>query len=193
MARLDESILLWINHWVGIVPSVDMAVKWIVSDYLIPVAMSLALLSLWFTGRTPSSRLKQQLVVFSSLIALAIANWIVFIVNQLYIRDRPFVDHDISLLFYESTDPSFPANSAAVSFAIAASVWPIHKTLGFWMFGAATLFAASRVYAGVHYPSDVIAGAIIGAMAALLAQKIRVALEPLPTWTVKFLRIICLA
>ena len=61
------------------------------------------------------------------------------------------------------TDPSFPSGHAAGSFAFAAFVFAMHRRAGLALAGVATLVALSRVALGVHYPSDVAAGALLGA------------------------------
>ena len=193
MADADEAVFLWINDWVGRAPLFDSVMEWVVSDYLVPVVLTLTLVGLWFVGSDSATRQKHQIGVFVAVGALALANWTVFIINQLYMRDRPFVDHDVSLLFYQTTDPSFPANPAAASFAIAAAVWGVNRRVGTALFAVAGLFVFARVYAGVHYPLDVIAGAIIGIVIARLVFRLRHLLEPLPTMAIRAARILCLA
>jgi undecaprenyl-diphosphatase len=65
------------------------------------------------------------------------------------------------------SDPSFPSGHAAGSFAVAAFVLTLHKGAGALVFAFAVLIAISRVALGVHYPSDVAAGALIGTLVGL--------------------------
>ncbi|MDP4198449.1 MAG: phosphatase PAP2 family protein [Bacteroidota bacterium] len=61
-------------------------------------------------------------------------------------------------------DGSFPSNHALNNFAIAAffvTLWP-KKRRTYWLLGAALLISLSRIYEGVHYPSDVLGGTVIG-------------------------------
>ena len=193
MAHADEAVFLWINGWVGSYPAFDRVMGWAVSDYLIPVSLVLALTALWFAGSTREVRLRHQVGVFVALSSMGFASLGVFIVNALYFRPRPFVDHDVSLLFYQPTDSSFPANSAAAAFGIAAGVWGVNRTVGTALLAVAALFGIARVYAGVHYPLDIAAGAAIGAVVAFLVSKLRDLLEPIPTMVIKAARILCLA
>ncbi len=62
------------------------------------------------------------------------------------------------------SDPSFPSNHALNNFAIAAfffTIWP-RKRNAARLFAAALLISLGRVYEGLHYPSDVVGGAVIG-------------------------------
>ncbi len=61
------------------------------------------------------------------------------------------------------TDPSFPSGHAAGSFAFATFILVTHRRAGMGLAVLATLVAISRVALGVHYPSDVAVGALLGA------------------------------
>ncbi len=193
LQSVDTEIVLWLNQWAGRFESLDDAMKLIVSDYFIPVSISLFLLALWFVGRDPESRDVNQRAVLTALLSVGFANLVVLITNELYFRDRPFVEHEITLLFYQPTDSSFPANPAAASFALASGAWLGSRRLGTFLYGLAAIWSLSRIYAGVFYPSDVVVGALIGVgMSYLIALALRL-LEPLPTRVLRVARILHLA
>jgi undecaprenyl-diphosphatase len=140
---------------------------------------------MWFGlgAKNIVERDRNQRAVAVAMIALGFANLAVFVINHHYVRLRPFVSYDeVTLLFYEPTDiSSFPANPAAVAAAMATGVW-----LRSWKAGAAfaavgLLWAFGRVYAGVCYPLDVLAGAGIGITIAILSHLWLWTMEPLPT------------
>ena len=193
MANADEAVFLWINGWVGRQPLLDGIVEWVVSDYLVPVGMALSLVGLWFTAGESQRRLRQQVGVLVALSAMAVASGSVMLVNAFYFRPRPFEDLDVSLLVYQPTDSSFPANTAAAVFAISAAVWGVNRQAGLVLFVAAGLYGLSRVYAGVHYPLDIVGGAAIGIVAAAAMARAMHLLEPLPSMVIKVARILCLA
>lgn len=193
LLKVDTEIVLWLNQWVGRFSTLDGAGKLIVGDYFIPVSISLLLLAMWFVGRDPRTRDANQRAVLRALIAVGFANLVVLIMNEHYFRARPFAEHELALIFYQPTDSSFPANPAAVAFAMASGMWQGSRKLGAFLYGLAVLWGLSRIYAGVFYPSDVVAGAFIGiAISYLVAVALRL-IEPVPTLVLRVTRTLHLA
>lgn len=79
-------------------------------------------------------------------------------------RDRPSIA-DPSILVEGGLPGSsaMPSGHAATAFAAATVIALVHPRLRWWVLGLATLVAVSRVYLGVHHPSDVLVGAMLGA------------------------------
>jgi undecaprenyl-diphosphatase len=119
---------------------------------------------------------------FSTLLALGAAQ----VISHLWERPRPFTahPHDAHLFVAASHDPSFPSDHATAAFAIAVSIWLRHRRAGWLALALATLVSVSRVVVGVHYPSDAVGGAALGALAALVfwAPPIREPLHRLADW-----------
>jgi undecaprenyl-diphosphatase len=106
--------------------------------------------------------------VYQVILAIGLASLLTdVVVKPLVGRHRPYIDRtDVVLLAHRPSDPSFPSSHAANSFAGAyalARVFPEFRA-AFWTL--AILVAISRVYVGVHYPLDVVAGAVFGLFAA---------------------------
>ena len=189
----DEKVFLWINGRVGTFPPFDRAMEWVVSDYLVPVAFVMTLLALWFGSGDRARRLGHQIGIFAAFGSMGFSSLAVFIINGAYFRPRPFVDNDVSLLFYQPTDSSFPANAMAATFGIAFGIWGVNRRVGSALIAVATLFAFSRVYAGVHYPLDTVAAAMIALVITFLVYKLRDLLGPIPRWVVQMIRVLVLA
>ncbi|MGV9210669.1 phosphatase PAP2 family protein [Micromonospora sp. RB23] len=66
-------------------------------------------------------------------------------------------------------DYSFPSNHATLAGALAVTTLLLSRRLGLIALPLAALAAFSRVFVGVHYPHDVAAGLLLGALAALVA------------------------
>lgn len=101
-----------------------------------------------------------------------------FIFNQLLLknivrRPRPFVNHtQLSPIIHKPTSFSFPSSHSATSFAVASAIHWI-KLPGYIMgYILAGLIAFSRVYLCVHYPSDILVGAVVGCLATVVAAKL---------------------
>ncbi|MGY5100476.1 phosphatase PAP2 family protein [Streptomyces sp. 900105245] len=67
-------------------------------------------------------------------------------------------------------DWSFPSNHAAIAAAAAVALLFVSRRLGALAVVATCAMAVSRVWVGAHYPHDVLAGVVVGAVAALLAM-----------------------
>lgn len=65
---------------------------------------------------------------------------------------------------------SFPSDNAALSFALAAGIWFAWRPLGsLCLLWALVVVSMPRIYAGYHYPSDIVGGAVIGILATVAA------------------------
>lgn len=97
-------------------------------------------------------------------------------VNQLigffYFRPRPFVAQSVNLLLSHSADSSFPSDHAAVGFAIAMSIFLENKKWGLFLIILASAISLARVWCGLHYPLDIICGAMIGTGVSLGIYKL---------------------
>lgn len=81
-------------------------------------------------------------------------------------RPRPFEVGAAQLIGKASGGSSFPSQHAAFTFTAATTTMLANRVLGWIAFLFAALVAYSRVYLGVHYWSDIIAGAVIGSIIA---------------------------
>lgn len=104
------------------------------------------------------------------LVVLVVAV-VVFAIKAGVGRTRPYLSlphvHALYMIFQPPTDHSFPSGHAAGSFSTSTFLvfrWPAQ--LGVWsrvgLFALATAIGLSRIYLGVHYPSDVASGALLG-------------------------------
>ena len=193
LGKIDAEIVLWLNQWAGRSAFLDEVAEVVASDYFIPAFMGLCLIAAWFGGRDARRRDSQQRAVLVALATVGFASLVVLILNQHYFRLRPYAEHELTLLLYPATDSSFPAHPAAVAFAMAAGMWQGSRKLGLFLYGLAALWGLSRIYAGVFYPSDVAAGALIAiGMSYLVAMGYRL-IEPVPTLVLRATRALHLA
>lgn len=111
-----------------------------------------------------------------SLLALVLAYATNYTISIFYFRLRPFASLlDVNkLISKDAIEKSFPSDHATLVFVLAVSVFMINKKIGVIFLVAAVLVSLGRVYVGVHYPSDILAGALIGSFYALLVSKSKI-------------------
>ena len=104
--------------------------------------------------------------------------------NTLPFRHRPMHEEALHFTMPLHMNPevvtgwsSFPSDTTAILFPLATGIFLLSRRLGILAFILATLAALARVYSGLHYPTDVMAGAILGISAYFLLDLTR--LKPL--------------
>jgi undecaprenyl-diphosphatase len=174
---MDASLFHAINTLAGHIDQIDDFFEF--SARLLPLALVGLLLALWFWPGSRAERDVRQWACIAATGASALALGINQVIIHLWDRPRPFADHPAVLLLPPSHDPSFPSDHAAFVFAIAVAVYLSHRRAGLVALMIATLVGFARVYVGEHYVSDVLAGAVIGALAAGGVQLLRPYLLPI--------------
>ena len=96
------------------------------------------------------------------------------IIKNLVARTRPYeVVEGLKLLIAKQSDFSFPSGHTGASFAAAVVIFmKTPKKYGIPAMRMAALIAFSRLYVGVHYPTDVLAGLVTGTICALMSVKL---------------------
>jgi undecaprenyl-diphosphatase len=181
---LDDNLFFALNFLAGI----DL-ISWfwalVVNEYFVPVLLALVLFYLWIT---PFKRNKEGVLLAAASVGMV--NLIIKLINLVYFRYRPFEVLEVNLLYYRPTDSSFPANSAAVAFAIAAAIYYVDRRIGVGVLISAGIFSLSRVVVGVHYPSDVFIGVLLGAGATYLLSRLKKPLELATSLLIKVLKLV---
>ncbi len=93
------------------------------------------------------------------------------ILKNLFMRIRPYdAFSELTILISVPHDFSFPSGHAGSSFAVAVVILLLlPRRLGISAIIAATLISLSRIYVGVHYPTDILAGALTGTLCAVVS------------------------
>jgi len=106
---------------------------------------------------------KYKSLVIVSLVSAFVSRFVIVeIIRHLYFRTRPFVENSVNLLIVHKPTASFPSGHASFYFALSTVVYFFNKKLGAIFFLTSFLMGLSRIYCGLHWPSDILAGALIG-------------------------------
>ena len=159
---LDTQALYLFSDLAGQSPFLDGIIVFLAS-YLAYILIVLFLALLFFSQY--SRREKFEILLVTALSTLIARFGITEFIRLFYHRPRPFSVLPVHQLLTDSAW-SFPSGHATFFFAMATAVYLYHKKWGIGFFIAAILIAVGRVAAGVHYPSDIIGGALIGIIVA---------------------------
>lgn len=89
------------------------------------------------------------------------------IIRHFYYHPRPFEFYGFNPLVPES-GASFPSGHMTFLFALAMAVWYTNRKWGIIYFLLAAVVGIARVYVGVHWPYDIVGGAIVGIICAIV-------------------------
>jgi 4-amino-4-deoxy-L-arabinose transferase-like glycosyltransferase/membrane-associated phospholipid phosphatase len=159
LLKLDVDLFRLIND-AGSNPFFDKVMPFVSGNaFFYPAIVILGLLLIWKGG--------SRGIICILMLALSIGlcdGWICRVIKEVVARPRPFFTlSDVHCLIGKGGSFSLPSSHAANWFA-AAMVAAVYFRRSLWfMLPTACLVSYSRVYNGVHYPSDVLVGALVGA------------------------------
>lgn len=108
------------------------------------------------------------LIVLALLIARGIVTPLLkFMVN----RPRPYETLGFTPLLTSLDSSAFPSGHAAFFFALGTGIFFVNRRAGWWFLAAAFLIGLARVFVGVHWPTDILGGALIGIASAFLVRE----------------------
>jgi undecaprenyl-diphosphatase len=163
LVGLDVSLYRALNDLCGSNPTLD---RIAVHAQIIQGTIFVGIVgALWFW---PEDRKRQRETIIIMILAIAVS----LILNRTVSTLLPFRDRPMYTLGAKAPGfpwhadmehwSAFPSDTATLLFAIAAGFWLGSRWLGlvFGVFAISTSLA--RVYLGIHYPSDILAGALLG-------------------------------
>ncbi len=177
----DAGVVAFFNHFARRSYALDGLVR-LVNGYMFRVTGILAVLWwAWFRDREDKSTTREVLAsgMLACLFSLALSRGLSAVMP---FRERPLREPTLhfQLPYGENARAligwsSFPSDHAAVYFTLAACLWFVSRPAGAVAVGWALLVTAlPRVYLGLHYPTDIISGMLLGVGVACLASTGRV-------------------
>jgi len=176
MNDFDTTIILFLNQYAHISTVLDKFVVLLSSNHLLKGGVITALLWYCLFNVKDDSLRKIAFIftIFSTVIAMSITRFLAYI---LPLRSRPI--HETSLNFTLPYDldtklldgwNSMPSDHATLFFTLSMCLYFLSKKIGIFAFLYTLLFIClPRVYLGLHYPSDIFVGAMIGIVVAYLS------------------------
>ncbi|WP_314175092.1 phosphatase PAP2 family protein [Streptomyces winkii] len=176
----DVDLLYEINGLAEAAPAwADRTIGYVGEFGVVAVLVLLGVIAWWRVVRRKAAR-DEAVAGFAGLIWAPLAAGIALLVNipirDLVERPRPFVEHrGLDVLVHGKGDYSFVSDHSTLAMALAVGIFMVDRRYGLLSIVLAVPAGFSRVYLGVHYPTDVIGGLALGAAVALL-------LAPVAMW-----------
>jgi undecaprenyl-diphosphatase len=178
MNSFDLGIIDFLNRFAGRWPAFDSVLVLMSHNLLLQGAFVLVFFWWAWAQQDEKTTQRRELLIFglfASIFAVLLARTLAVI---LPFRLRPLHNPALHFRLPYSMSPetllgwsSFPSDHAVVVFCLATVVWLASKRLGAAAFAFGVLFSSfPRVYLGIHYPTDILAGAVLGIGAALLGK-----------------------
>jgi undecaprenyl-diphosphatase len=200
LLHLDSTVLLWINQFAQHSHVFDHIVVVLISQEVLQGScFFLFLWWLWF--RHPEAPLDDRIDVIRIVAAICVADILGRVLQwSVPVRVRPINDPTLAFVLPYTEWPSalehwssFPSDHAIVYYALATAIWARHRLMGVLAFVWVTAFSSfARIYTGLHYPGDVLGGAIIGILVMRLADALLVPRPVMPlirrvlSWEVRY-------
>ncbi len=172
MYSLDITIFRFLNQCIHISPLIDGVILFFAEYYVVIVV----LVFLGTLYRLPKSK-KEKIKIFFFVAGITgISRFgIMPLIHLFDQRLRPFLELGAPHLFVVN-EFSFPSGHTTFVFALATVAWYYHEKTAYFIYLSGLCIGIARVMAGVHYPSDIIGGIVVGTLSAYLlvalAQKV---------------------
>ncbi|RNB61155.1 undecaprenyl-diphosphatase [Brevibacillus gelatini] len=129
---------------------------YVIAEYTV-YALAVCVLLYWMTRSY-----QNRVMVVCAMATFALAEGLGKIAGTLHYNQQPFAElANVNQLVQKAVDNSFPSDHTILFFSFCMSFWLFKRKAGILWMLLAVCVGLSRIWVGVHYPADVIAGALI--------------------------------
>lgn len=166
--NIDFAVFSFLHGFAGQAKFFDWLIIFLADD-LAYILLFAALIYLVFI----KSRIQQWRLFLGVLLAVVLSRGVITeLFRFFYNRPRPFIDLVFTPLIAKLDSAAFPSGHAAFFFALAGILFFENKRLGICFFTASVLMGIARVAAGVHWPTDILAGFLVGVLSAVISRHV---------------------
>jgi undecaprenyl-diphosphatase len=176
---LDDRAILFLNRFAHRSWTLDTLFYLIDSNPLATAPLLMAIWWAWFKDKDKEAQTEtREILLYGIIGSFVLLPLVRSLVTALPYRARPLHNPELHFQLTYNMDPnrllgwsSFPSDHAVLWFLLATTVWNVSRRLGAFVFAyICVTLCIARIYLGVHYPSDVLVGGLIGIGAGRLCK-----------------------
>ncbi|MEK7552002.1 MAG: phosphatase PAP2 family protein [Patescibacteria group bacterium] len=165
---IDQSIFRFFHNLAGNSKAGDFIIVFF-GEYLVYLVV---IVFGYFLYKNGKSVIKNVYPYVTAIIAAIIARFgVIVLFRYFYHRPRPFLALSLEHLLINDSY-SFPSGHTIFLFALGTATYFFNKKLAYFIFVSGLLVGLGRIAGGVHYPSDILGGILLGALIGFITYKI---------------------